>query len=195
MDGDNQCPGEIEIIKDADANIIDSGSNNDKALINVLKNEVSLLKATNASLNLKFQNLRENYLPYVFLIEDNYDTTQIITEILYDNYNIFKVGNGIEALNILRKIGKVGSDIKQIDVILLDINLPGMCGLTLCHEIKKKMRLNIPIIVCTGRNTKKDVVSAVSAGAEDYIIKPFQEKTLINKIAKWTNTKRGLPVK
>ncbi len=195
MDGDNQCPGEIEIIKDADANIIDSGSNNDKALINVLKNEVSLLKATNASLNLKFQNLRENYLPYVFLIEDNYDTTQIITEILYDNYNIFKVGNGIEALNILRKIGKVGSDIKQIDVILLDINLPGMCGFTLCHEIKKKMRLNIPIIVCTGRNTKKDVVSAVSAGAEDYIIKPFQEKTLINKVAKWTNTKRGLPVK
>ncbi len=195
MDGYNSRPSEIEIIKEADANIINSGSDNDKTLINVLRNEVSQLKATNASLNVKLQNLRENHLPYVFLIEDNYDTTQIITEILHDDYNIIEVGNGIEALSILRKIGKVGSDIKRIDTILLDINLPGMCGFTLCHEIKKKMRLNIPIIVCTGRNTKKDVVRAVSAGAEDYIIKPFQEKTLINKVAKWTKTRRKLHVR
>lgn len=195
MEGYNQYPDEIEIVKEADANIIDSGSDKDKALINVLRNEVSQLKATNASLNLKVQNLRENHLPYIFLVEDDYDTTQIITEILYDDYNIIDVGNGIEALSILRKIGKVGSDIKRIDTILLDINLPGMCGFTLCHEIKKKLRLNIPIIVCTARNTKRDVMRAVSAGAEDYIIKPFQEKTLISKVAKWTKTKKGLPVR
>ncbi|MCP4254463.1 MAG: response regulator [Candidatus Scalindua sp.] len=195
MDGYNTRPRKIEIIKEADANIINSGSDNDNTLINVLRNEVLQLKATNASLNVNLQNLRENHLPYVFLIDDNHDTTQIITEILHDDYNIIEVGNGIEALSILRKIGKVGSDIKRIDTILLDINLPGMCGFTLCHEIKKKMGLNIPIIVCTGRNTKKDVVRAVSAGAEDYIIKPFQERTLINKVAKWTKTRRKLHVR
>lgn len=195
MEGYNQYPDEIEIVKEADANIIDSGSDKDKALINVLRNEVSQLKATNASLNVKVQILRENHLPYIFLVEDDYDTTQIITEILYDDYNIIDVGNGIEALSILRKIGKVGSDIKRIDTILLDINLPGMCGFTLCHEIKKKLRLNIPIIVCTARNTKRDVMRAVSAGAEDYIIKPFQEKTLISKVAKWTKTRKRLPVR
>ncbi len=99
-------------------------------MINVLRNEVSQLNATNASLNVKLQNLRENHLPYVFLIEDNYDTTQIITEILHDDYNIIEVGNGIEALSILRKIGKAGSSVKRIDIILLDIYLPGMCGFT-----------------------------------------------------------------
>jgi len=195
MDGYNPLPGEIEIIKEADANTIDSGSDKDKAMINVLRNEVSQLKATNASLNIKLQNLRENHLPYVFLIEDDYDTTQIITEILYDDYNIIDAGNGIEALSILRKIGKAGSEIKRIDAILLDVNLPGMCGFTLCHEIKKKMKLNIPIIVCSGRNTKRDVMRAVSSGAEDYIIKPFQEKTLTNKVAKWTKAKRRLHVR
>ncbi|MGR3292838.1 MAG: response regulator [Candidatus Scalindua sp.] len=195
MEGYNQYPDEVEIVKEADANIIDSGSDKDKALINILRNEVSQLKATNASLNVKVQNLREDHLPYIFLVEDDYDTTQIITEILYDDYNIINVGNGIEALSILRKIGKVGSDIKRIDTILLDINLPGMCGFTLCHEIKKKLRLNIPIIVCTARNTKRDVMRAVSAGADDYIIKPFQEKTLISKVAKWAKTKRRLPVR
>jgi len=70
-----------------------------------------------------------------------------------------------------------------------------MSGFALCHEIKKKMRLNIPIIVCTGRNTKSDVMKAVSAGAEDYIIKPFQEKTLLSKVGKWSKTRRKLAVR
>lgn len=195
MESHNQYPGEFEIIKEAKADIIDSDSDKDKTLINVLRNEVSQLKATNASLNVRLQNIREKHLPYVFLVEDDYDTTQIITEILHDDYNVIDVGNGIEALSILRKIGKAGSSIKRIDTILLDINLPGMCGFTLCQEVKKKIRLNIPIIVCTARNTKRDVMRAISSGAEDYIIKPFQEKTLLSKVGKWTKTKKTLPVR
>jgi len=195
MEGYNQYPGEFEIVKEAEANTIDTGTDKDNALIKVLRNEVSQLKATNAYLNVKLQNIREKHLPYVFLVEDDYDTTQIITEILHDEYNIIDVGNGIEALSILRKIGKAGCRIKQIDTILLDINLPGMCGFTLCHEVKKKLRLNIPIIVCTARNTKRDVMQAISSGAEDYIIKPFQEKTLLSKVDKWTRTKKRLPVR
>jgi len=195
MEGNNQYPGEIEIIKKADTVIIDNISDGDKTVINILRDEVSQLKATNASLNVKLQTLREKHLPNIFLVEDDYDTTQLITETLQDDYNIIDVGNGIEALSILRKIGKVGSDIERIDTILLDINLPGMSGFALCHEIKKKMRLNIPIIVCTGRNTKSDVMKAVSAGAEDYIIKPFQEKTLLSKVGKWSKTRRKLAVR
>jgi CheY-like chemotaxis protein len=195
MEGNNQYPGEIEIIKKADTIIIDNISDSDKTVINILRDQVSQLKATNASLNVKLQTLREKHLPNIFLVEDDYDTTQLITETLQDDYNIIDVGNGIEALSILRKIGKVGSDIERIDTILLDINLPGMSGFALCHEIKKKMRLNIPIIVCTGRNTKSDVMKAVSAGAEDYIIKPFQEKTLLSKVGKWSKTRRKLAVR
>jgi len=195
MEGNNQYPGEIEIIKKADTVIIDNISDSDKTVINILRDQVSQLKATNASLNVKLQTLREKHLPNIFLVEDDYDTTQLITETLQDDYNIIDVGNGIEALSILRKIGKVGSDIERIDTILLDINLPGMSGFALCHEIKKKMRLNIPIIVCTGRNTKSDVMKAVSAGAEDYIIKPFQEKTLVSKVGKWSKTRRKLAVR
>ncbi len=195
MEGHNQHPDEIEIIKEANAHIIGSDSDQDKATINILRNEVLQLKATNASLNIKIEILRNKHLPCVFLVDDNYDTTQIITDILHDDYNIIETGNGIDALKIIRKINIAGSDIKRIDVILLEINIPGMCGFTLCHEIKKKMRLNIPLIVCSARNTKKDVVRAVSAGADDYIIKPFQEKTLISKVAKWTKSNERLPTR
>ncbi len=193
MDGHKQHTGECEIIKEANANIIDTDTDKDRTSVNVLRHTVSQLKATNASLNIKLQNLREKYLPYILLVEDDYDTTQIITEMLLDNSNVIHAGNGVEALNLLRNTGKAGSSIKRIDTILLDINLPGMCGFTLCHEVKKKMKLNIPVIICTARNTKKDVIRAISSGAEDYIIKPFQEKTLLNKVGKWT--KRRLSVR
>ncbi|GAX60076.1 histidine kinase [Candidatus Scalindua japonica] len=195
MKGHNQYRSEVEIIKDAQVNITDANTNNDKTLISLLRHEISQLKATNASLNVKLQSLREKHLPHVFLVEDDYDTSQIIAEILHDDYNVIDAGNGIEALSILRKVGNAGSSVKKIDTILLDINLPGMCGFTLCHEVKKKMKLNIPIIVCTARNTKKDVIRAISSGANDYIIKPFQEKTLVSKVNKWTKVNKRLHIK
>lgn len=193
MENHNQHTTEVEIIKEAKVHIIDSNNHNDETdLVKVLKGEISRLKATNASLNIKLQELRERHLPYIFLVEDDYDTAQTITELLSDDYNVIDVGNGIEALSIIRKIGKVGSDIKRIDVILLNVDLPGMCGFTLCREVKKSMKLNIPVIFCTAKNTKKDVIKAIDAGANDYIIKPFQEKTLLGKLEKWIKIKKKL---
>ncbi len=171
-------PGNVEIVKEADVNIVNDSNNNDQAMLKVLKNEISHLKASNASLRIQLQYFRENYLPNVLLVDDNHETVQVITEILSD-YNVINTGNGIEALSMLRKMGKVGSDIERIDAILLEINLPGMSGLSLCRELKKNIKLNTPIIFCSANNTKKDVIKAISFGADDYIIKPFQEKALL----------------
>ncbi len=176
---------DIEIVKEAEINIINDSNSNDQAMLKVLKNEISQLKASNASLKIQLQHFRENYLPHVLLVDDNYETVQLITEILSD-YNVINTGNGIEALSMLRKMGKVGSDIKRIDTILLEVNLPGMSGLALCRELKKNIRLNVPIIFCSASNTKKDVIMAISFGADDYIIKPFQENALLEKVGKWT---------
>lgn len=186
MEDYNHRPGDVEIIKEAEINVINDSNNNDKAMLNVLKNEISHLKASNASLKIQLQHIREKHLPHVLLVDNNYDTVQIIKEILNDDYNVINTGNGIEALSMLRKMGKVGSDIKRIDTILLEVNLPGMCGFTLCRELKKNIRLNIPIIFCSANNTKKDVIKAISVGADDYIIKPFQESALLEKVGKWT---------
>ncbi len=185
MEDYNHSLGDVEIVKEAKVNIINDSNNNDQAMLKVLKNEISHLKASNASLKIQLQHFREKYLPHVLLVDDNYETVQIITEILSD-YNVINTGNGIEALSMLRKIGKVGSDIKRIDTILLEVNLPGMSGFTLCRELKKNIRLNIPIVFCSVNNTKKDVIKAISFGADDYILKPFQENTLLEKVGKWT---------
>ncbi len=185
MEDYTHSPGNVEIVKEADVNIVNDSNNNDQAMLKVLKNEISHLKASNASLKIQLQYFRENYRPNVLLVDDNHETVQVITEILSD-YNVINTGNGIEALSMLRKMGKVGSDIERIDAILLEVNLPGMSGLTLCRELKKNIRLNVPIIFCSANNTKKDVIKAISFGADDYIIKPFQEKALLEKVGKWT---------
>lgn len=191
MENNTHGPGDVEIVKEADINIIDDGNNNDQAMLKVLKNEISHLKASNASLKIQLQYFRENYLPNVLLVDDNHETVQVITGILSD-YNVINTGNGIEALSMLRKMGNVGSDIQRIDTILLEVNLPGMSGFTLCRELKKNIKLNIPIIFCSANNTKKDVIKAISFGADDYIIKPFQEKALLEKVGKWTKKRLTL---
>ncbi|MFQ5962925.1 MAG: response regulator transcription factor [Candidatus Scalinduaceae bacterium] len=188
MENKNQNVCEAEIIKEADANIVNGDY--DTALVKVLRGEMASLKATNDSLRIKLQYLREKFLPNILLVEDDIDARSIITEYLNDNYNVLEVGNGIEALSMLRKMAKTGSGIKRIDSILLDITLPGICGYTLCREVKKNMKLNIPVIFCTAKNTKKDVIKAIESGADDYLIKPFQEITLLEKIYKWTKKKQ-----
>ncbi|HDZ14555.1 hypothetical protein LCGC14_1880770 [marine sediment metagenome] len=185
MDNINHNAGDAETIKEVEANVISRDKDNENALIKILQNEISSLKAINASLQIRLHNLRKKFLPNVLLVEDDIDASTIIKECLSDDYNVTNVGNGIEALNILRKMGKAGSSIKRMDVILLDVKLPGMSGYDLCREVKKNMKLNIPIIFCTINNTKKDVIRAISCGADDYIIKPFREITLLEKTGKW----------
>ncbi len=188
MKNHNKQNSENEVIIDADVRIINSDNHNDDDevdLVRKLKNEILHLKSTNVYLSVNLRNLRERYLPYVLLVDDNYDTVQILTDIISNEYNVIDAGNGIEALNMIRTMGNTGSSIKQIDVVLLDITLPGMSGISLCQEIKKRLKINVPVIICSARQMKKDIINAVGAGADDYITKPFEGNMLLEKLNKW----------
>ncbi|MDD2565735.1 MAG: response regulator transcription factor [Candidatus Gracilibacteria bacterium] len=67
------------------------------------------------------------------------------------------------------------------DVIILDINLPGKDGLTICKELREK-EINTPILILTSRNTTTDVVTGLNLGADDYLGKPFDFEELISRI-------------
>ncbi|MCK9272702.1 response regulator transcription factor [Candidatus Gracilibacteria bacterium] len=69
----------------------------------------------------------------------------------------------------------------HFDVIILDINLPGKDGLTLCKETRDK-GINTPILMLTSRNTTKDIVVGLNLGADDYLGKPFDFEELISRI-------------
>ena len=68
------------------------------------------------------------------------------------------------------------------DLFLLDINLPGMDGYTLCRQIKDDAALcNIPVIFVSGNDTIEERIKGYDAGAEDFIVKPFEPEELLRK--------------
>lgn len=86
--------------------------------------------------------------------------------------NVLDVQNGEEALELLRH--------QTVDLILLDMNMPGMGGLDTCRAIRAGW--NIPIIIVSVRDGDKDKVEALDAGADDYVAKPFSFDELMARI-------------
>jgi two-component system KDP operon response regulator KdpE len=69
---------------------------------------------------------------------------------------------------------------ERFDLILLDMNMPGMGGLETCREIRS--RSEVAIIMLTVRDTEADKVEALDAGADDYVTKPYQDAELLARI-------------
>lgn len=86
-------------------------------------------------------------------------------------YEVFSVEDGISARDFLEK--------QNIDLILLDVMIPGIDGFTLIEEIKK---YNKPIIFVTAKESVVDRVKGLRLGAEDYIVKPFETMELLARI-------------
>lgn len=83
-------------------------------------------------------------------------------------------GTGEEGLAIVKN--------EHIDLVLLDINLPGISGLEVCNRIK--VTEHIPIIILSCRDQDSDVISGLELGAEDYVRKPFNHRELVLRIRK-----------
>jgi two-component system, OmpR family, KDP operon response regulator KdpE len=87
-------------------------------------------------------------------------------------YEIDDAVTGEAALNKLRE--------RRFDLVLLDMNMPGMGGLETCRTIRESSE--IPIVMLTVRDTEADTVQALDAGADDYITKPFGMSELLARV-------------
>ena len=108
----------------------------------------------------------------VLIVEDEFINQEILKEILSADYEVLTASNGLEALHVIE------TNATPISLILLDINMPLMDGLTLIKEVKKdEKNKNIPIIVLT--SDKDSELEALSLGAVDFITKPYDVKEII----------------
>ncbi len=87
-------------------------------------------------------------------------------------YVIIEAKTGEEAVEAVRK--------EKPDLVLLDVNMPGIGGIAACREIRKSS--DAPIIMLTVRNAERDKVLALDAGADDYVVKPFGIEELLARI-------------
>ena len=107
----------------------------------------------------------------VVLIEDDADIGEAIS------YQLEKVGLSVK----VARTGEEGLDAvrRGADLVLLDLNLPGMDGLEVCRMIRKQTTTaHIPIIIVSARNEEVDRVLGLEMGADDYMVKPFSLKEL-----------------
>lgn len=113
---------------------------------------------------------------YILVVDDNKENLKVVSNFLKkENYKIALALNGISALKVL--------DENKIDLILMDIMMPGMDGLEVCRLIKQSEKLKeIPIIFLTAKNQTEDLVEGFRAGAVDFITKPFNSEELLMRV-------------
>ncbi|MDD4938699.1 MAG: response regulator [Candidatus Omnitrophica bacterium] len=114
--------------------------------------------------------------PRVLIADDDPDILDVLEITLSEeNYEIIKAMDGEEALKIIKS--------KPLDLALLDYNMPKMNGREVCRETKKDLLLrHLPIIMVTGKGEVSDKVGGIDAGADDYVVKPFEPKELLARI-------------
>ena len=99
----------------------------------------------------------------IMVVEDEQDIREGIRILLKgDGYSVIEAGSGEEALSQMNE---------AIDLVILDIMLPGISGLKVCEEIRKVS--TVPILFLTAKTQESDKLIGLMAGADDYIAKPF----------------------
>lgn len=125
---------------------------------------------------------------HVLVVDDDGQIRQLVAKFLRENgHRVTVARDGIEMRRALTA---------AIDLIVLDVMLPGGNGFDLCREVRKSS--NIPIIMLTARGTETDKIVGLEIGADDYLAKPFNPRELlarVNAVLRRARNAGGLPSK
>jgi len=121
--------------------------------------------------------------PTILVVDDMTTTLLLIHDLLKDTYEVKIAKSGTKALEILESPN-------DIDLILLDIEMPDINGYDVCKRIKNNETIkNIPIIFITGRTSQEDEEYGLNLGAIDYITKPFNKAIVKLRIKNYLDLK------
>ena len=114
--------------------------------------------------------------PRILCVDDEVQNLALLSAVLMpEGYEVIEAQNGEEALKKIRT--------EQVDIVLLDVMMPGMDGFEVCREIKRdKKYRNIPIVMITALAAKTDRIKSIEAGAEEFLSKPFDQTEVLARI-------------
>jgi two-component system, OmpR family, response regulator len=111
--------------------------------------------------------------PHVLVVDDDADVREMVSEYLGKNdLRVSAASSGHEMFGLL--------DRQAIDLVLLDLKLPGEDGMQLARVLRE--RATVPIVLLTGRNEEADRVMGLELGADDYVTKPFSPRELLARM-------------
>jgi two-component system alkaline phosphatase synthesis response regulator PhoP len=112
----------------------------------------------------------------ILIVDDEEDILELLSvNLRHEGYDTLRAENGEEAVSM--------ASAEKPDLIILDLMLPGVDGLTVCKMIKgSSLTKHIPIIMLTARGQEADIVKGLEHGADDYVTKPFSPKVLAARV-------------
>lgn len=111
----------------------------------------------------------------ILIIDDDSDILDVLNLSLSEHFTIFPAHNGQEGLALVRS--------KIPDLVITDYMMPVLNGPQFIKELRKDVLLrHLPVIMLTGKGETKDMVTGIEAGADDYIVKPFEPEALLARI-------------
>ena len=116
------------------------------------------------------------YRNRILIVDDDDFLRESLTDDLCDDYEVYAASSGEEALKVL-------ADLQRLDLILLDVKMPGMSGYEL-HERIKDMPVchEVPVIYLTGLTHPDEEVKGLESGAADYLTKPCEQTVLFARV-------------
>ena len=112
----------------------------------------------------------------MLIVEDDPDIVELVTLYLSkEGFIVESVGDGREALQRVRAT--------PYDLLILDLQLPGLDGLSLCAQLRREgLARDAPVVMLTARGDETDRIVGLEMGADDYVVKPFSPKELVARV-------------
>lgn len=110
----------------------------------------------------------------ILIVDDDPDIREVLSVLLgSEGYQVVAAEDGMMALDIIKKD-------KKLDLVILDIMMPGMSGVEVCTELRKFSL--VPVLFLTAKSQDQDKVDAYTGGGDDYLVKPFSQTELLMKV-------------
>ncbi|TFI18183.1 response regulator, partial [Herbaspirillum sp. 3C11] len=121
---------------------------------------------------------------HILVVDDDREIRTLLAEYLDANgFRTLTATNGVDMRKVL--------DESRVDLIVLDLTLPGEDGLTLCRNLRAQS--NVPVIMLTARGEPLDRILGLEMGADDYLAKPFEPRELFARIRSVLRRTQALP--
>ncbi|MDR0648935.1 MAG: response regulator [Synergistaceae bacterium] len=123
----------------------------------------------------------------ILIVDDEPVNIQVLSNLLsMQNYSVFKAYSGAEALEMV-------ASHDDFDLVLLDVMMPKMSGYEVCRRLRENHTLfDLPILMLTAKNQRRDIVLGFQSGANDYVQKPFDKDELLARVRTLLDLKHAM---
>lgn len=112
---------------------------------------------------------------HILVVDDDKEIRKLVSDYLLQNaYRVSIAASGTEMRKIMEST--------KVDLIILDLMLPGEDGLSLCRDLRSRNTVHIPVLMLTALREETDRIIGLEMGADDYLIKPFAPRELLARI-------------